>query len=153
MLGFIFEVIASLILILYYVIESIVIKLVPVKLRNSKNVSGQVVVVTGAGGGIGRLLALKLARLGCKVVCWDVIKQGLNHLSLFLIDGTKVFEYCILNLANDETVRLIQKENGEAYAYQVDLIKKEDVYQLADQVKKEIGNVRYNSTIFFINVK
>ena len=74
-------------------------------------------------------------------------------MSLFLIDGTKVFEYCILNLANDETVRLIQKENGEAYAYQVDLIKKEDVYQLADQVKKEIGNVRYNSTIFFINVK
>ena len=50
-------------------------------------------------------------------------------------------------------MRLIQKENGEAYAYQVDLIKKEDVYQLADQVKKEIGNVRYNSTIFFINVK
>ena len=80
MLGFVIEVIASLILIFYYIIESIVIKLVPVKLRNLKNVSGQVVVVTGAGGGIGRLLALKLARLGCKVVCWDVIKQGLIHL-------------------------------------------------------------------------
>ena len=79
MLGFIFEVIASLILILYYVIESIVIKLIPGKLRNLKNISGQVVVITGAGGGVGRLLALKLARLGCKVVCWDVIKQGLNH--------------------------------------------------------------------------
>ena len=72
---------------------------------------------------------------------------------MFLIDGTKVFEFCILNLANDETVRLIQKENGEAYAYQVDLTKKEDVYQLADRVKKEIGNVRYNSTIFNIDVK
>ena len=80
MLGFVIEVITSLILIFYYIIESIVIKLVPVKLRNLKNVSGQVVVVTGAGGGIGRLLALKLARLGCKVVCWDVIKQGLIHL-------------------------------------------------------------------------
>ena len=60
MLGFVIEVIASLILIFYYIIESIVIKLVPVKFRNLKNVSGQVVVVTGAGGGIGRLLALKL---------------------------------------------------------------------------------------------
>ena len=79
MFGFIFEVITGLILILYYVIESIVIKLVPVKVRNSKNISGQVVVVTGAGGGIGRLLALKLAKLGCKVVCWDVVKQGRKY--------------------------------------------------------------------------
>ncbi len=28
--------------------------------------------MTGGGSGIGKLLALKLARLGCKVVLWDV---------------------------------------------------------------------------------
>jgi len=42
----------------------------------AKNISGQIVLLTGAGGGIGRPLALRLAQLGCKVVCWDVAKQG-----------------------------------------------------------------------------
>jgi all-trans-retinol dehydrogenase (NAD+) len=36
---------------------------------------------------------------------------------------------------------MIKQANGEAYAYQVDLTKKEDVYRMADRVKKEIGNV------------
>jgi len=75
MLAFLVELVTSLILFFYYIIESIVIKLIPVRFR-SKDVSGQIVLVTGAGGGIGRLLALKLAALGCRVVCWDVLKQG-----------------------------------------------------------------------------
>ncbi len=77
MLAFLVELVTSLILFFYYIIESIVIKLIPVRFR-SKDVSGQIVLVTGAGGGIGRLLALKLAALGCRVVCWDVLKQGIT---------------------------------------------------------------------------
>lgn len=64
--------------VLYYVAESIVLSLIPRKFRSRKNISGQVVLITGAGGGIGRILALGLAELGCKVVCWDVAKQGLS---------------------------------------------------------------------------
>ena len=37
---------------------------------------------------------------------------------------------------------MIQQANGEAYAQQVDLTKREDVYRMANRVKKEIGNVR-----------
>lgn len=67
----------------YCIIESIVIRLIPIKYR-SKDINGQIVLVTGAGGGIGRLLALGLANLGCKVVCWDVAKQGISNSNLFL---------------------------------------------------------------------
>ena len=33
---------------------------------------------------------------------------------------------------------------GDVYAYQVDLTKKEDVYRVADLVKKQVGKVSFN---------
>lgn len=44
-------------------------------------------------------------------------------------------------LANEETVRLIQMSKGVAFAYQVDLTKREEVYQVAQRVKREVGKV------------
>lgn len=41
-----------------------------------KSLKGDVVLVTGGGGGVGRQLALKLARQGAKVVIWDISKEG-----------------------------------------------------------------------------
>jgi len=111
------EAVFNIVLLFYYIIESIVIRLIPIKYR-AKDISGQIVLVTGAGGGIGRLLALGFANLGCRVVCWDVAKQ-----------------------ANEETARLIKMSKGDVYAYQVDLTKKEDVYRVADLVKKQVGKV------------
>lgn len=43
--------------------------------------------------------------------------------------------------ANEETVRLIKMAKGEAYAYQVDLTKREEIYRAAERVKKDIGKV------------
>ena len=60
----------------YYILEAIISTVLPDKYRPKKNISGQIVLVTGAGGGIGRLLALGLANQGCKIVCWDIAKQG-----------------------------------------------------------------------------
>ena len=66
----------DLIKLIYYILESIFWCLIPIKYK-SKNVSGQIALITGAGGGIGRLLALRLSEKGCKIVCWDVAKQGI----------------------------------------------------------------------------
>lgn len=41
-----------------------------------KDLRGGVALITGGGGGLGSLVALRLARLGCKVVLWDINKQG-----------------------------------------------------------------------------
>ena len=58
-----------------------------------------------------------------------------NRLQYILIQMFDIF------LANEETVKLITASKGIAYAYQVDLTKREEIYQFADRVKKEIGKV------------
>lgn len=84
-----------------------------------KNVSGEIVLITGAGSGIGRLLAVKFANLGATVVLWDINQEGLNG-----------------------TVRLAkEKGTGRVHSYICDCSKRQDIYRVADQVKKEVGDV------------
>lgn len=65
----------------YYVLESLFWTLVPNAIRPMKSLKGDVVLVTGGGGGVGRHLAIKLARLGARVVVWDINKEGMwNYL-------------------------------------------------------------------------
>lgn len=59
------------VLTIYYCFESLVLLIVPKKYR-SKDVRGNVVLVTGGGSGIGRLMCLKFAAKGALVVTWDV---------------------------------------------------------------------------------
>lgn len=33
-------------------------------------------MITGGGGGLGRLLAMRLVRLGVRVILWDISQQG-----------------------------------------------------------------------------
>lgn len=60
----------------YYILESVFWTLVPNAIRPMKNLKNDVVLVTGGAGGVGRQLAIKLARLGAKVVVWDINKEG-----------------------------------------------------------------------------
>lgn len=84
-----------------------------------KNVSGEIVLITGAGSGIGRLLAVKFASLGATVVLWDINQEGLNS-----------------------TVRLARESGaGRIHSYVCDCSKRQDIYRVADQVKKEVGDV------------
>ena len=61
----------------------------------------EVVLVTGGGSGIGRLMCLRFARLGATVVTWDVNKTG-----------------------NEETVALVKREGNKATAFTVDMTKR-----------------------------
>ncbi|NXK38155.1 RDHE2 dehydrogenase, partial [Piprites chloris] len=103
-------------LLVYYLLESLLFLVVP---RRKKNVSGEIILITGAASGIGRCLSLKFARLGATLVLWDINQEGLK-----------------------ETVRLA-RENGAArvHCYICDCSKRQDVYSVADQVKKEVGDV------------
>ncbi|XP_030302052.1 epidermal retinol dehydrogenase 2-like [Calypte anna] len=103
-------------LLIYYWLETLVFFIVP---KRKKNVSGEIVLITGAGSGVGRLLSLKFARLGATVVLWDINQEGLK-----------------------ETSRLA-RENGAArvHCYICDCSKRQEVYTVADKVKKEVGDV------------
>ena len=54
-----------------------------------KSVKNQHVFITGAGSGLGRIMALKFVRLGSKITICDINQKGLS-----------------------ETVEMIQKEQG-----------------------------------------
>ncbi|XP_015175474.1 PREDICTED: short-chain dehydrogenase/reductase family 16C member 6-like isoform X2 [Polistes dominula] len=102
--------------VIYCIGEAIYKLLVPMK---EKDVKGEIVLITGAGHGIGKELALKYASLGATVVCWDLNKE-----------------------CNEETVKEIKKMGGtSAYAYTCDVSKREEVLKVAEKVKEEVGNV------------
>lgn len=41
-----------------------------------KSLSTDIALITGGGNGLGRLLALRLCKMGAKVVIWDINKTG-----------------------------------------------------------------------------
>lgn len=115
-MNFFLETLRVIVLLVYYLLESLVFLVVP---KRKKNVSGEIVLITGAGSGIGRVLALKFASLGATVVLWDINQEGLNT-----------------------TVRQARENGaGRVYSYVCDCSKRQDVYRVADQVKKEVGDV------------
>merc|ERR1711863_200972 len=83
-----------------------------------KDITGQVVLVTGGGSGIGRLMCLRFARLGATVVTWDINKVG-----------------------NEETVSMIKAEGKKAYSYTVDMSSKDAIYDNAKKTQSAVGHV------------
>ncbi|EFN77114.1 Epidermal retinal dehydrogenase 2 [Harpegnathos saltator] len=86
---------------------------------SKKSVSDEIVLVTGAGHGIGRELTLQYAHLGATVVCLD-INQQTNE-----------------NVAEEAT-----KATGRpVYAYRCDITDNAQVLEVAQQIRKEVGEV------------
>lgn len=83
-----------------------------------KSFSGKVAAVTGAGSGIGRALALSLARRGCGLALSDVDEGGLAG-----------------------TVEAARRAGAEATGARVDVADREAVFAWADRVAEEHGRV------------
>lgn len=64
----------------------------------NKSVTGEIVLITGSGSGIGRQLALEFGKLGAVLVLWD-------------IDGK----------ANEETGNLMKKFDAKFHLYKCDV--------------------------------
>ncbi|XP_043269665.1 estradiol 17-beta-dehydrogenase 11-like isoform X1 [Venturia canescens] len=111
------DVIGFLLLSLIAILEGIIKVFIPRKYK-MKSVTGEIALVTGGGGGLGRLISLRLANLGAIVVVWDINKNGI-----------------------DETVSLVQSMGGTCYGYICNLCDREDVYKKAAQLQQEVGKV------------
>lgn len=69
------EVIVFLVLSGIAILEGIIRSFIP-KRYKMKSIDGEIALVTGGGGGLGRLLSLRLANLGAIVIVWDINKSG-----------------------------------------------------------------------------
>lgn len=77
-------------------------------------------IITGAGGGIGRATALKLAREGAKLILVDFNEETLN-----------------------ETVGRAANEGAEAYPVVADVSRAEDVQRYVDTAKQRFGRIDF----------
>lgn len=80
----------------------------------SRSLAGKVALVTGAGRGIGRIIALRLASEGAQVIV----------------------HYASSSTGADETVAQIKAEGGEAVAYQADIADRTQVAALFAAIDK-----------------
>lgn len=67
----IIEIIRVLLVVFYGYITALISAFVP---PSRKSIQGEIVLITGAGHGIGREFALEIAKLGAVVVIWDINK-------------------------------------------------------------------------------
>ncbi|XP_010605031.1 estradiol 17-beta-dehydrogenase 11 isoform X2 [Fukomys damarensis] len=102
-------------LFLIFCLESLIKLFIP---KKKKSVTGEIVLVTGAGSGIGRLTAFEFAKRKSKLVLWDINKHGI-----------------------EETAAECRKLGAQAHAFVVDCSVREDIYSSAKKVKAEIGDV------------
>ncbi|XP_038137902.1 epidermal retinol dehydrogenase 2-like [Cyprinodon tularosa] len=115
-MNFFLETIRVIFLSLWFNIEALVYLLVP---RKKKNIAGEVVLITGAGSGIGRLMAQEFAAHGTVLVLWDINQEGVK-----------------------ETARLAKNAGASrVHHFICDCSNKDEVYRVADQVKREVGDV------------
>jgi 2-hydroxycyclohexanecarboxyl-CoA dehydrogenase len=84
----------------------------------TRSLGGRVAVVTGAGSGIGRAIALRLAEDTAKIAVWDINAAGA-----------------------EETAELIRAAGGTAIAIDVDCSDKAAIQAAAAQTRKELGAI------------
>lgn len=83
-----------------------------------KSIDGELCLITGAGGALGRLFALEFAKEKAHLVLWDCNTA-----------------------ANERTAELARELGAEVHTYTVDLSKRQGIYETAERVREEVGDV------------
>ncbi|XP_058443116.1 epidermal retinol dehydrogenase 2 isoform X3 [Malaya genurostris] len=82
------------------------------------DVSGDIVLITGAGHGMGKCMSFQYAALGATVVCIDINET-----------------------TNSETVAQIKLKGGNAFGFICDVTNREQVFEVTKKIKEQVGVV------------
>eukprot|EP00128_Syssomonas_multiformis_P018588 Colp12_sorted_trinity150504_noHs@27081 len=86
--------------------------------KRRRDLKGEIVVITGAANGLGRLMSIDLAKKGASLVLWDVDAENLK-----------------------QTAELVRKEGGKCMHIVVDVGDVEKVKHAAKQAREEFGDI------------
>lgn len=126
-MNFFLETLKVILLSIWYNVESFIHLFVPMK---KKNIAGEVVLITGSGSGIGRLMAQEFAALGTVLVLWDINQEGMK-----------------------ETARLAKQSGASrVHYYLCDCSDKNEVYRVADQVRFRDESPFFNKIDYSVKV-
>ncbi|XP_026879757.1 retinol dehydrogenase 10-A [Electrophorus electricus] len=104
-----------------------------------KSVAGQVCVITGAGGQLGRLFAKEFARRRAILVLWDINSQS-NEETADMV--RQIYRELDSPVAKEEAgVEEVLPIRPQVYTYVCDVGKRESVYSTAEKVRREVGEV------------
>lgn len=84
----------------------------------TRSLNGKVAVITGAGSGMGRSMALRLAEDNAKIAIWDINGEGA-----------------------EETAKMVRDAGGEAIAIKADCSDRAQIDAAAAQTRKELGPI------------
>ena len=84
----------------------------------TRSLNGRVAVITGAGSGMGRSMALRLAEDNARIAIWDINGEGA-----------------------EETARMVRDAGGTAIAIVADCSDKAAIKAAADQTRRELGKI------------
>ncbi|XP_014679342.1 PREDICTED: epidermal retinol dehydrogenase 2-like [Priapulus caudatus] len=114
------ELVVTLFFVSYYFIEFWFYTIFP-GWKYKKDIRGETVLVTGAGSGVGRLLAIQFARHGAKVVCTDINEKGNNETVAELVT--------------------VASNPDKVHGYTCDVSSRKEVYNLAEKIRQDVGSV------------
>lgn len=102
---------------IYNVIQSFFLLLIPRRFRRKKAITGQKVLITGAGNGLGRQLAIKFSKHSTCLILLDIDKKAL-----------------------EETAKIVDS-SSRVFIYECDITNRKTVYAVADKIKDDVGDV------------
>lgn len=101
----------------------------------AKDVSNDIVLITGAGSGLGRELALQFARVGSSLVLWDIDQKGMDETKKLIDQEHKAFMRKSMNDNHNNH----EARDKFCTTYIVDVSKRENVYNAAKIVHEDLN--------------